>query len=404
MPPRSALLLPAALASIALAQGVPAPVPAGTAAVAPPIMPTFHRPEPRLAPGSQVRTPQLGPFVKGTPVTAFEQGKVYVFEFFSTTCSHCEEHFDLICEIVRNFTPRGVEFISVTGETEDKVKAWLAKPGKDRVAWSVACDPGEVTTRAWQDGTLRNFTPRFFVVKDGQLQWIGHPNLSEGPLQRIVDGTFDVQAARQDFTLDTAVTVANATIDGVMRSCQKSGDWQPLFDMIESVAEQIPERAGTFQAERFMAMIGQANRVDRGYEFGRSLLKAWAKDPRTLRALARGVLTGAAVRRRDVDFALEAATAADAAAGGNDPKALETLGLAWFAKGDRDKAVDCVERAMKIETERKFRKQYERTLAKFRKDTPGPLPPFVDRSPAAKAKAGTEPAASGSGEPAPERD
>ena len=389
-----ACVLSLGLTTVACAQGSPAPAPG---------MPSFQRPEPRVAPGLSIRVPPLAPWLKGEPLGAFEHGKVYVFEFFTTTCSHCEENFDLICEIVRAFQPRGVEFISVTGEPEDKVKAWLSKPGKERVCWSVACDPGEAITRTWQNGTLRNFTPRFFVVKDGQVQWIGHPNLSEGPLQQIVDGTFDVAKAREEFMLDTAVAVANTTVDGLMRSCQKSGDWQPVFDMLESVAEQIPERAGTFQAERFMAMIGQADRVDPGYQFGRSLLKAYAKDPRTLRALARGVLTGAAVRRRDLDFAMEAANAADAAAEGKDPKALETLGLAWFAKGDRDKAVDCVERALKLETERKFRKQYERTLAKFRKDTPGPLPPFTPKPPGGGNPRPATPPASGA-DPAADHD
>ena len=134
------------------------------------------------------------------------------------------------------------------------------------------------------------------------------------------------------------------------------------------------------QVERFSAMVGPADRVDAGYALGRALMRMYAGDGRVLRGLARSVLTGPSVRRRDIDFAYEAAQAADALAKGEDPKALEVLGLAWFAKGDRDKAIDFVERARKIETERKFQKQYERTLAHFRKDPPGPMPPFVPPS------------------------
>ena len=150
----------------------------------------------------------------------------------------------------------------------------------------------------------------------------------------------------------------------------------------------LPNIAGTgevkLQVERFGAMIGPANRVDAGYAFGRSLMQQYAGDGRVLRALARSVLTNTSVRRRDVDFAMQAAQAADALAKGQDPKALEVLGLAWFAKGDRDKAIECVERARKIETERKFLKQYERTLARFRKDAPGPLPPYEPKRPDGK--------------------
>ena len=343
--------------------------------------PAFRRVEPRLAPGDTVAFPPLEAFVRGETRTAFEPGRVTVFEAFSTSCSHCEESFDLICEIVKAMRPKGVEFISVTSESADKVKAWLGKPGKERVDWSVACDPSDTVGKAWQNATLRNFTPRFFVVRDGTLLWAGHPNMAEGPLQRIVDGSFDLAEARSSFALDATVSAANASIDAMLRRCQDAADWQPLFDLFDQVIAQVPERAGTFEVERFSAMIGPANQVDAGYAFGRELMRRQAGDGRVLRAIARSVLTNASVRRRDVAFAMQAAQAADALGKGEDPKALEVLGLAWFASGDRDRAIQCVERARSIETERKFMKQYERTLARFRRETPGPQPPYQPRRP-----------------------
>lgn len=373
MPRISASLAAVLVCAAVLATPQQAP-PANMPSEAPP---KFQRMDPTIRPGERVSFPMLTPWVRGTQLKAFEPGKVYVFEVFTTSCSHCEEHFDLVCELVRAFTPRGVTFISVSNEKAPAVQAWLQKPGKDAaVTWSVACDPAEAVTARWQNGTFRNFTPRFFVVKDGVLQWIGHPNMSERPLQQIVDGTWDLQSERETFTLDSLMTRANALIDMVMKRCKQSGDWQPLFDALDDVIEKMPERAGTLQAQRVMAMIGPADRVDAGYACGRALLKAYAKDARTLRALARGTLSLSAVRRRDLDFAMEAAQAADAVDGGTDPKSLDTLAMAHFARGDRDKAIDCMERAVKLETERKFIKQYQRTLAKYRTDPAVPMPPF----------------------------
>lgn len=372
-------MLVLALADVVVAQSAPAPVQAPARDSVSPR--AFRRVEPTLAPGDALEFPKLDPFVRGASMQAFAPGTIVVFEAFSTNCSHCEEHFDLICEIVRVFGAKGVEFISVTGEPVERVQAWLGKPGKDRVTWSVARDPSDTVGRSWQKATLRSFTPRFFVVRDGILLWSGHPNMSERPLQRIVEGTFDVAAARKEFCLDATVSAANALVDSTLRSCQNASDWKPIFDLFDQIVEQVPERASTFQVERFGVMIGPADRVDEGYAFGRSLMRQFAGDGRVLRALARSVLTNVGVRRRDVEFAMEAAQAADALAEGRDPKALEVLGLAWFAKGDRDKAIDCVERAAKIETERKFQKQYERTLARFRKDPPGPLPPYQPKRP-----------------------
>lgn len=376
------MLLAIALAGSASAQDAAPKAPAAPRAPVPPA--NFRRTEPRLAPGDSVAFPRLEPFVRGETRQSFEPGKIVVFEAFSTTCSHCEEHFELIREIVHAFRAKGVEFISVTAEPADKVNAWLAKPGKEQVDWSVACDPAETVGREWQNATLRNFTPRFFVVRDGRLLWAGHPNMSEKPLQQIVEGTFDADAARKEFCLDATVTAANAMVDSTLRKCQDAADWQPLFDLFDQIVQQVPERAGTFQVERFGAMIGPANRVDAGYAFGRSLMQQYAGDGRVLRALARSTLTNVSVRRRDVDFAMQAAQAADALGKGQDPKALEVLGLAWFAKGDRGKAIEFVERASKIETERKFQKQYERTLARFRKDAPGPMPDYQPKRPDGK--------------------
>ncbi len=353
--------------------------------------PKFQRMDPTIRPGERVPFPMLTPWLRGTQLKDFEPGKVYVFEVFATNCSHCEEYFDLVCEVARAFIPKGVTFIPVTSERAPVVEAWLQKPGKkSAVTWSVACDPDGVVTARWQNGTYRNFTPRFFVLKDGVLQWIGHPNVSEKPLQQIVDGTWNLQREREEFTLDSLMTRANALIDVVMKRCMQSGDWQPLFGVMDDVIEQMPERRGALQAQRVMAMIGPADRVDAGYAYGRALLKVYVKDARTLRALARGTLSLPTVRRRDIDFAMEAALAAAAVDPDKDPKSLDTLAMAHFARGDRDKAINCIERALKLETERKFVKQYQRALAKYRAEPAVPMPPF---NPATKPASPSPPGA-----------
>jgi hypothetical protein len=212
---------------------------------------------------------------------------------------------------------------------------------------------------------------------------VGHPNASEKPLERILEGSFDLAAFRKEFVLEANAAAANAAISAMTRRCQESGGWDPLFQLYDQVAEQLPERAGIVGVDRFTTMIGLADQVDAGYAYGRSLMERHGDDGRVLRAIARVVLTNATVRRRDVDFAMKAAEAAGVIGQDKDPKALEVLGLAWFAKGDRERAVAFVERAKSLETERKFLKQYDRTLARFRREKPGPMPPFVPRTGAA---------------------
>ncbi|NBQ14329.1 MAG: DUF1573 domain-containing protein, partial [Proteobacteria bacterium] len=51
----------------------------------------FRRSNPTVFPGSRLPFPNLATWVQGEPATAWAPGTVYVFEFFSTTCSHCKE-------------------------------------------------------------------------------------------------------------------------------------------------------------------------------------------------------------------------------------------------------------------------------------------------------------------------
>jgi tetratricopeptide (TPR) repeat protein len=105
----------------------------------------------------------------------------------------------------------------------------------------------------------------------------------------------------------------------------------------------------------------------------------------TTRSLARAILNSPYAKRRDIDFAMELALTADTLAKGEDARAADTLGLAWFSKGNRAKAIENAERAVKLEKDQKTREQYEQSLRKFRTGTPGPEPTKPRPVPAAAA-------------------
>ncbi len=420
MPPVAA---PAAFAVAALlAQSAPVQVPPGFGpppavppsvkappAAAPPAAtppsarrtPRYRLEQPSVFPGAHVDFPQVDAYVQGPARTGYEPGKVYVFEFFGTTCSHCEEYAQLIAELARQYTARGFEFISVTDEEADKVKTWLEKPEiKARTTWTIAADPDKSTLRQLQFGTFQNFTPRFFVIKDGTVLWFGHPNESEKPLESIAAGTWDPAAARDEFILNSVVARAKEQSGRIYKECEKSGNWQPLLEFFDSVAVAVPKRASTFELQRYGTMIGPGNMVDEGYAYGSQLLAKYADDLSVLRTLARTALSSPQVRRRDVDWAFDIARKADDVGQGRDSRAAEVLAMAWFSKGDRDKAIEAQERSIRLQTDAKLKKVLEDTLARYRTDAPGPKPAYVPppapaapgAAPAPAAPAGTPPA------------
>ena len=346
-----------------------------------PVMPSAQRPitfariNPPIQPGARVSFPSLASWVKGTPITSFTPGKVYVFEFFSTSCSHCKEFAELITRLARTYGAQGAEFIAITDEEAPIVKAWLALPGKlSEVPYSVVSDPDRSAMITLQNGTFRNFNPRFFVIKNGIVQWFGHPKDAEEPIAKVVAGTWDPETVRAAAITDSTVSRGKDLLDRVARECDKTGDWTPMFAAVDAVRAAIPERAGQYDAQRFVIMIGLGDMPDAGYEFGRRIAKEYAQDMLTTRSLARAILSSPYAKRRDIDFAMELAVTADTLAKGEDARAADTLGLAWFSKGNREKAIENAERAVKLEKDLKTREQYQQALQKFRTGTPGPEP------------------------------
>ena len=362
---------------------------------------TFARINPPIQPGARVSFPSLASWVKGTPITSFTPGKVYVFEFFSTSCSHCKEFAELITRLARTYGAQGAEFIAITDEEAPIVKAWLALPGKlNEVPYSVVSDPDRSAMITLQNGTFRNFNPRFFVIKNGIVQWFGHPKEAEEPIAKVVAGTWDPETVRAAAITDSTVSRAKDLLDRVARECDKTGDWTPMFTALDAVRAAIPERAGQYDAQRFVIMIGLGDMPDAGYEFGRHIAKEYAQDMLTTRSLARAILNSPYAKRRDVDFAMELAITADTLAKGEDARAADTLGLAWFSKGNRAKAIENAERAVKLEKDQKTREQYEQSLRKFRTGTPGPEPTKPRPVPAAAAPSAA-PGSAPSAPPAP---
>jgi hypothetical protein len=53
--------------------------------------------------------------------------------------------------------------------------------------------------KGWMEAANQNGIPTAFIVKDGTIQWIGHPMMMEDTLKAVVNGTHDVMAAQKEF-------------------------------------------------------------------------------------------------------------------------------------------------------------------------------------------------------------
>lgn len=338
-------------------------------------MPRYTVVLPTVYPGATIAFPPLPNFVQGTPRTAFEPGRVYVFECFSTTCGHCAEAAPILEALVHEFAPRGFEFIGVAADACEVVAPWLALPeNKKLYAHSIACDPDRAAQRVLQDGTFQNLSPRVFALRDGIVLWYGHPEIAQKPFAAIAAGTWNPQSIKSDFVANALAARAKNQITSVLTQCEKTGEWPRALALLDSVVREIPDRASTFQLQKFGLMIGPAAMPTEGYAFGKALALQHPSDLVVLRTLVRSTLSGPQVAQRDLDFAFALARAADVVGKGQDARAAELLALAYFSRGDRAQAIEHQTRAIALQTTAKLRVSYETQLEMYKTNEPKPVP------------------------------
>ena len=332
-------------------------------------MPRYKVVLPTVYPGATIAFPPLPNFLQGTPRSAFEPGRVYVF----------------LEALVQEFAPRGFEFIGVAADTCEVVAPWLALPeNKKLYAHSIACDPDRAAQRVLQDGTFQNLSPRLFALRDGIVLWYGHPEIAQKPFAAIAAGTWNPESIKSDFVANALAARAKNQITSVLTQCEKTGEWARALTLLDSVAREIPDRASTFQLQKFGLMIGPAAMPTEGYAFGKALALQHPSDLVVLRTLVRSTLSGPQVAQRDLNFAFALARAADAVGKGQDARAAELLALAYFSRGDRAQAIEHQTRAIALQTTAKLRVSYETQLELYKTHEPKPVP-YTPKIPAAGA-------------------
>src|SRR5262249_10637651 len=142
-------------------------------------------------------------FVKGDPVAALEPGRVYVVEFWATWCGPCRVSIPHLTELQKKHPDVAFIGVSIWEHDQNAVKPFIDTMG-DQMAYRVAVDSipenagagdGLMATN-WMKAAGQGGIPTAFIIdKSGRIAWIGHPMSMDEPLQKIVDGSWDLAAA-----------------------------------------------------------------------------------------------------------------------------------------------------------------------------------------------------------------
>jgi tetratricopeptide (TPR) repeat protein len=220
-------------------------------------------------------------------------------------------------------------------------------------------------SRTWMRAADEPTIPTAFIVdQTGRIAWIGNSLEIEDPLRKVLDGTWDLAAAK----------VANhkrVQINQLQRQFDKyvsARDWANVASAGAELEKLDSSRVYEAGPWRFQALL-ELGRENEAYALARRLVDGPFKDEALrLNWIAWIVVDPEAARSapRNLDFALEVAQRADALTGHSNAPILDTLAVCYFESGDVAKAIEVQERAVQAAANTKWLKELEQRLARFR--------------------------------------
>jgi thiol-disulfide isomerase/thioredoxin len=145
--------------------------------------------------GDKAPSLTIDEWLKGEPVASFENGKVYLVEFWGTWCGPCIENIPHLSELEKKYSSKGLVVIGVaTHEFDGREK--LDKFMNDRggeMEYRVAFDTDLSMESEWDTGESGGDNFRlpvcFLVNKNGIVDFVGHPSNEnlEGMIENAVN-------------------------------------------------------------------------------------------------------------------------------------------------------------------------------------------------------------------------
>ena len=330
----------------------------------------------KLCVGDKAPAIKVAKWLKGTPVTTFAKGKVYVVEFWATWCPPCLTSIPHLTDLQKKYKGKAT-FVGVSvSEAEPgaklvsyapKVTSFVKKQGA-KMNYVVALDgPQAVMSKTWMDAAGQTAIPTAFVVnQEGKVVWIGHPmgELDE-VVGKVIAGKFDTKSAKIAAAKKAADEAKQRKAQGKQAAMQakmqkllattarlaRENKNDEALTELDNVIKDNPEFNDN--ANVIMFRFGLVLKTDEaaGYAYAKELAEKepYSKDPAALNMLAWSIVDDkAGLKSPDYDVAIMIAEKAVALSESGDPMILDTLAYAYFKKGDIDKALEAEEKAVKL--------------------------------------------------------
>ena len=197
-----------------------------------------------VGPGSPAPALKVVKWLKGDKIAKLEKDKTYVVEFWATWCGPCVQAMPHVTKLAKENPD--VTFLGV-GIWEDDVdgvlEAFVEKMG-DKIGYNLGYSGNEEgMAETWMKASGQNGIPSAFIVKNGVIQWIGHPMSMDQPLAEVKAGTFDLAAFKAEYYEEMAVQRAQMAARDEMVKIEgqyKEGQRAEAKKALDALVEKYP--------------------------------------------------------------------------------------------------------------------------------------------------------------------
>ena len=290
-------------------------------------------------------------WIQGSPITEWEEGKVYVMDFWATWCGPCISSIPHVNDLSKQYADQGVSVIGMAIWPREGMvdTAEYVKERGDEMSYLIASDVDGKSAEKYMRATDSNGIPRIMIVdQKGRLAWSGHPMSGfDEALEQIVNGTFDIEDAK-------ALAAREAEVEVFMREANRlagGGEWDAVAEQVR-MASEIDTPASSYYAMLTFTIMANKDRCNKPAEasaFAQSLFTNYGDDAEMFAEVANFIATGPiADGARDCDLATRAAKHAIVKGEDNAFMGHAALASVYHAQGEADKAVTAMTKAIKM--------------------------------------------------------
>lgn len=356
-----AFTLLAGHAATAFGQDAPKPQPAAMD----PAEATQRPVGPTLKMGDAAPALNIAKWLKGDEVKSFEKDKVYVLEFWATWCGPCVGAMPHISKLQAMYAAKALRVIGVTAEDPNNslatVQKFIEKKGS-RAAYTLAWDNEGKTWSSYMQAAQQRGIPCSFVIgKDGKVAYIGHPMTLDEVLPKVIDGTWKGQ---EDVD---AIMKANQELMEVFQKIET--DPKGAIEDLAKYKEKYPSKKDEL-GSREMLLRMKAGDWDKAKPLAEQLVKKAGeeKDAEELETLAFFWMDPRVnPEKKDLAISLDAAKKGVELTKEQEISPLMTLAEVNFQMGDKAKAVELCEKAMKLSDDDREKQSIERQMEQYKK-------------------------------------